>query len=80
MIGYLIRVEWMYHISAIFTSIRQNNDVGKSPHFKAKLLEFFFIIKISLPTIPFKADMMVIIEPGLIKKQIKRNYPNLRIL
>lgn len=67
-------------ISAIFTSIRQNNDVGKSPHFKAKLLEFFFIIKISLPTIPFKADMMVIIGSGIIKKQIKRNNPNLRIL
>lgn len=80
MIGYFIRVEWMYHISAIFTYIRQNNDVGKSPHFKAKLLEFFFILKISLPTIPFKADMMVIIEPRLVKKQIKRNYPNLRIL
>lgn len=76
----LLGLNGRYHISAIFTSIRQNNDVGKSPHFKAKLLEFFFIIKISLPTIPFKADMMVIMESGIIKKQIKRNNPNLRIL
>lgn len=76
----LLGLNGRYHISAIFTSIRQNNDVGKSPHFKANLLEFFFILKISLPTIPFKADMMVIIESGIIKKQIKRNNPNLRIL
>lgn len=76
----LLGLNGRYHISAIFTSIRQNNDVGKSPHFKANLLEFFFILKISLPTIPFKADMMVIIESGIIKKQIKRNNPNLRIV
>lgn len=29
---------------------------------------------------PFKTDMMVIIGSGIIKKQIKRNNPNLRIL